>query len=292
MPIPFTCPHCGKSMSVDDKFAGQTGPCSSCQQPITIPFPAKAAASGGGGGWTTVLAVAGACLLGCLVCGGLVGLLLMPAMQITGGGGGQRTRSHNNLKQIMIALHNYHDVNGQFPPAVVKDADGKPLYSWRVLILPYIEQGQLFNQFDKTKAWDDPANLDISETAIEVFRSPLDSSLPPNGTSYFVLVGDHTAFSADRPGRLTDIMDGTSNTIGVVELKGISGSWAAPIDPKFESVGMSIGPTPGQLNPNGPNQLNVAMCDGSVRSLPATTPPMTLQLMFTRDDGMPVQIPD
>jgi len=289
MPIPFTCPHCSKSMTVDDRFAGQTGPCSGCQQPITIPSSTVPAAGSGGTGLGTVLSVGMACLLGCVLCGGVAGILLIPLGFRSAASG--KAASQNNLKQIMIALHNYHDSWGKFPPAVVSDEYGKPLYSWRVLILPYLEQKALYDRFDKTKAWDDPANLSVSNTMLGVFRSPLDSTLEVSGTSYFVLVGPHTAFPPDRPSGLTEITDGTSNTVGVVELKGISGSWAAPIDPKIDSIALSIGPTPGQLNPNG-KDLNVALCDGSTRTLSASTPPQLLTLMFTRDDGMPIQIPD
>lgn len=292
MPIPFTCPHCGKSMTVDDKFAGQTGPCAGCQRPITIPSSTGAPPGQRGGiGLGTLLAVGAACLLGCLACGGVVALLLVP-VGFRGGALGQQAQSQNNLKQIVIALHNYHDANGKFPPAVVKDADGKPLYSWRVLVLPYMEQAALYDRFDKSKAWDDPANLTISNTMIEAFRSPLDSTLAASGTSYFVIVGDQTPFPADRGCGLAEITDGTSNTIAVVELTGIAGSWAAPTDPKFENVAMSIGPSPGQLNSNQAGKLNVAMCDGSVRSLPATTPPHVVSSLVTRNEGMPVQIPN
>lgn len=294
MPIPFKCPHCGTSMTVDDKFAGQTGPCASCQQPITIPSsaagtpprePPRAGTVG------TVIGIAVVGMFGLLMCGGVAALLLMPAVT-QNGGASRATRSRNNLKQIALALHNYHDANGKFPPAVVTDADGKPLYSWRVLLLPYLEQGQLFDRFDKTKAWDDPANLAVSNAIVEVFQSPLDDSLPPSGASYFVLVGAGTLFPPDGGIGMAEVLDGTSNTIAVVELQGIAGGWAAPIDPKIESVAMSIGPAPGQLNPNQPDRLNVAMCDGSVRALPVTTPSHTLHLMFTRKDGMVVNIPD
>jgi uncharacterized protein DUF1559 len=293
MPIPFTCPHCGKSMTVDDQFAGQTGPCANCRQPITIPAPKGAPSTGsraGAGAVGSVLGVAVACLLGCLVCGGVGAVLMVPLA--FRGPTAANSSSRNNLKQIMLALHNYHDVNGQFPPAFVTDADGKPLYSWRVLILPYVEEAQLYNRFDKSKAWDDPANFAVSNTPVTVFRSPLDNDLAPSGASYFGIIGAHTAFPPDRGARMADITDGTSNTIGIVELHGIEGSWAAPIDPKIESVAMSIGPSPGQLNPNGDSKLNVGVCDGSIRSLPATTPPQTLQLLFSRDDGMPAEMPD
>lgn len=288
MPIPFTCPNCGKSMTVDDRFAGQTGPCSGCQQPITIPSskgPPQGGVSGGSG-WGMVLGVGAACLLGCVLCGGVVALLLVPLG--LHGVTSPNAATQNNLKQIALALHNYHAAWGTFPPAVVKDPDGKPLYSWRVLVLPYMEQGALYDRFDKSRAWDDPANLAVSNTMLDAFRSPLDSGLAPSGTSYFVIVGAHTAFPPDRPVKLHEMLDGTSNTIAVVELKGIAGSWAAPVDPKLETIALSIGPSPGQLNPNRPSELNVAMCDGSVRTLPASTPPHTLTLMFTRDDGMPL----
>lgn len=294
MPIPFNCPHCGTSMTVDDKFAGQTGPCASCQQPITIPNsaggtpprePPKAGTVG------TVLGIAVVGMLGLLMCGGVVAVLLLPAVTHTGGAS-RTVESRNNLKQIALALHNYHDANGKFPPAVVTDADGKPLYSWRVELLPYLELGHLYDRFDKTKAWDDPANLSVSNAVVEVFRSPLDDSLPPSGNSYFVLVGAKTLFPPDRGIGMAEVTDGTSNTIAVVELKGVAGSWAAPIDPKIEGVAMSIGPAPSQLNPTQADRLNVAMCDGSVRSLPITTPSHTLHLLFTRNDGMVVNIPD
>jgi hypothetical protein len=291
MPIPFTCPHCGKSMTVDDKFAGQTGPCASCQQPITIPSSRGAAPEGAssGSGWGTVLGVGAACLLGCGLCGGVIAVLLIPLG--FRGMASANAATNNNLKQVVLALHNYHDTWGTFPPAVVNDADGKPLYSWRVLVLPFMEQAPLYDRFDRTKAWDDPANLSVSNTMLDVFRSPLDHELAPSGTSYFVIVGAHTAFPPDRPARIADITDGTSNTIAIVELKGIAGSWAAPIDPKLETIALSIGPSPGQLNPNRSGELNVALCDGSVRTLPASTPPQILTLMFTRDDGMPIPMP-
>jgi hypothetical protein len=125
---------------------------------------------------------------------------------------------------------------------------------------------------------------------LDVFRSPLDSELSPSGSSYFVIIGANTAFPPDRPSKFQEITDGTSNTIAVVELKGIAGSWAAPIDPKLETLALSIGPSPGQLNPTRPGELNVALCDGSVTSFPASTPPNALNLMFTRNDGIPLQM--
>jgi hypothetical protein len=65
----------------------------------------------------------------------------------------RRSQCMNNLKQILIALQNYHDVYGEFPPACIRDKDGKPMHSWRVLLLPFLEQEALYKQyrFDTTR---------------------------------------------------------------------------------------------------------------------------------------------
>ncbi|HSG73025.1 MAG TPA: DUF1559 domain-containing protein, partial [Planctomycetaceae bacterium] len=85
--------------------------------------------------------------------------LLMPVTR-NAGPAARRWACKNNLKQIGLALHNYHDSFGTFPPAYTVDADGKPLHSWRTLILPFVEQQSLYDSIDLTKPWDDPANAE------------------------------------------------------------------------------------------------------------------------------------
>src|SRR5262245_61480384 len=162
MPIPYTCPHCGKQFSVAVQFAGQTGPCSACGQPITIPVPPGyphpplPRASSGSGVLIALLAVAGIggiCVVGILVA------LLLPAVQAAREAA-RRMQASNHLKQLSLAMQNYHDEYGVLPPAVVTDKNGKPLYSGRVLLLPFIEgqQNPIWMQFDKSQSWDSPAN--------------------------------------------------------------------------------------------------------------------------------------
>src|SRR5439155_8958659 len=136
--------------------AGQTGPCAACGKPITIPlagggyaYAPQAAATGGSGMVIVVIGIVG-CLL---VCGGILVALLLPAVQAAREAA-RRMQSQNNLKQIGLALHNYHATYQTFPPAVVTDENGKPLYSGRVLLLPFMEQEALYNDFDRTQAWD------------------------------------------------------------------------------------------------------------------------------------------
>jgi len=311
MPIPFTCPHCGKSTVVDDQFAGQSGPCSACGKTITVPFGAAAAkgfspgaagaaaagagVAAAGAGIGIVLAILAAVVIGggCVI--GILVALLLPAVQAAREAG-RRSEASNDLKQIVLALHNYHDTYNEFPPPVVTDASGKPLYSWRVVILPFMEQQALYNQFDKSKAWDDPANMTISNTKLDVYQSPSDESLAPNGTNYFVLVGPDTVFPdypklPKRKMSIAGIPDGTSNTIAIIETKGIPGSWAAPIDPTFDSVNLRIGTGPGEIKPVHPGGTQVALADGSVRFLSQTIDPETLRRLFLRNDGQVINVP-
>ena len=202
MTIQFSCPHCGKQTSVADQYAGQSGPCAACGKNVTVPFaggpayPGPAAQGSGAGGAGMVALIVGIVLLGgLLVCGGVVVLVGYRAV-----GGvrtyAQRMNSQNNLKQLGIAIHTYHDMHGALPPAIVKDADGKPLYSGMVLLLPYMEQDALYRQFDKSKAWDDPANFNLSHQMIPTLMNPASTDTRP-GHSDYMLVGGPNAMLSD-----------------------------------------------------------------------------------------------
>jgi type II secretory pathway pseudopilin PulG len=289
MPIPFTCPHCGTSSTVDDRFAGQSGPCGSCGKPITVPFPVGAygpptkSSGGAATGAGLIIGILAAVVVGggCVIA--ILAALSLPAVQAARTAA-KRAQSQNHLKQIGIALHNYHDVHKKFPPPYVADENGKPLYSWRVLILPYLEQGPLYDRWDKTKAWDSPENMALSNTIIEAYRSPADDG-PPTGTNYFVAVGPDTMFPPDKAINFSDIRDGTSNTIAVFETKGISGNWAAPIDPQFDQLSLQFGNAPGQFQTVYPGGTNVLMADASVRFISQSIGSDTLKWLLLRNDG-------
>ena len=97
--------------------------------------------------------------------------LLLPAVQ-QAREAARRTQCKNNLHQLGLALHNYHDEYQCFPPAYTVDPDGKPLHSWRTLILPYLEHGPLYATIDLSKPWDDPANKAAYATNIQAYRCP------------------------------------------------------------------------------------------------------------------------
>jgi hypothetical protein len=194
-----------------------------------------------------------------------------------------------------MALHNYETDNGSFPPAFVTDGNGKPLYSWRVLILPYLEEDELYQRFDTTKAWDDPANIDVSKSMVKVFRSPLDEEVADNGTSYVGIVGRNTMFPTGSGRKLGEVLDGTSNTIMVLEVKGFAGSWAEPNDPTLAQFGTGamVGSGEEQLQPAQSNgAILVGTADGFVRQLDGAAAVRVVQpAAITVNDGQitPVQ---
>jgi hypothetical protein len=203
-------------------------------------------------------------------------------------GAANRVQAMNNLKQIALAFHMYHDQNGAFPPPVVYSSEGKPLYSWRVLLLPYLEQDQLYRQFKLDEPWDSPNNKPLLVRMPRVFIHP-DQGKPgdPYATCYQVFTGGGAIFDTDPKASKRTIMsitDGTSNTILVVEAADLV-PWSAPGDvayspdiplPKF---GM------------GQKKFNVAMADGSALSLGQDTDERTLRAMITANGGEAVEIP-
>jgi hypothetical protein len=292
MPIQFACPFCGKQTAVAEQYAGQSGPCAACGKTITV--PAIGVENGGPASSKTrsanslliVLAVLG---IGGLLFLGMLAALLIPAwgnMRLTS----RRQASMNNMKMIGIALHNYHDVYGEFPPQYVVDSAGKPLYSWRVLLLPYLEQDAIYRAWDKSKAWDSPENSQLSGIVLPVFRMPDEAGMN-NDTSYLAISGANSMFDGGKSARIQQATDGLSNTIIVVESKGSGVKWAEPRDLDLNQVmGVNSG-LPGQINGGATKGAQALFGDGSVQFVPASTPPATLKSLGDPRDGAAVVLP-
>ena len=290
MPISFTCPHCGRQTNVADQYAGQSGPCAGCGQKITIPAPAAAPAaepfyappprSSSG---VIIAIVVAACLFGVLVCGGVLVALLLPAVQ-SAREAARRAQCSNHLKQIALAFHNYHDVYGTFPPAYIPDENGQPKHSWRVLILPFLEQSHLYDQYDFDEPWNSPNNLAVGSHAIPVYGCPSTPGGPGSTqTSYMVITGPSTVFDGGHACKLSEILDGTSNTLLVVEVFGAPVNWAEPQDLDANSITYPLG-SPGGTSPASrhPGGLMVAMCDGSVRFISNSIDPQEFKALITK----------
>ncbi|MCO6459331.1 MAG: DUF1559 domain-containing protein [Pirellulaceae bacterium] len=296
MPIAFNCPHCGKHFDVAEQYAGQTGPCQACGQPITIPYgtssaaaaPKKSSGGGGGGGGATLLIVlllgGGA---GLLVCGGLLVALLLPAVQAAREAA-RRMQCQNNLKQIVLAMHNYHDTYNTFPPAYIADDNGRPMHSWRTLILPFLgDAGAMAaqSQYDFNYSWDSPQNQAAVQQMIPLYTCPSDTNVNTTMTNYVLVTGPGTAFIDQQGVRLANITDGTSNTIAIVEVTGASVPWAQPTDVSAAEF-MQM-----QQRSRHPGGFQAALFDGSVRFISNTLDPGTLQKLLDPKDGQAVSLP-
>ncbi|VTU02151.1 Secreted protein containing DUF1559 OS=Rhodopirellula sallentina SM41 GN=RSSM_03172 PE=4 SV=1: SBP_bac_10 [Gemmataceae bacterium] len=190
----------------------------------------------------------------------MVGLLL-PAVQKVRGAAARMTSS-NNLKQIAIAVHNYHDTYQRFPSDIT-DKNGKPLLSWRVAILPFLEQDALYKQFKLDEPWDSENNKKASQAVVKVYLSPQAPLANPAGlTHYRGFAGPGTAFEPGKQITLAAMADGTSNTLMVVETADAV-EWAKPNDIPFDPKK----PFPKLTSVTGDDKILAAMCDGSVRVL-------------------------
>ncbi len=227
---------------------------------------------------------------------GVMIALLLPAVQAARGAA-RRVQSTNNLRQIGLAMHNFHDTFRGLPAQAKTDAEGKPLLSWRVMILPFIEQSNLFDQFHMDEPWDSEHNKQFIKMMPEAYRRP-DSKAPEGYTTYLVPVGANTVFEADsKPtpegrdltigSRFSEITDGLSNTAMCVEVNDDAAViWTKPSD--LEVNLMNVWNHLGEAQPGGFNGL---FCDGSVQFISKEAGADFLKRWFQRNDGQPLNFP-
>jgi Protein of unknown function (DUF1559)/Domain of unknown function (DUF4190) len=219
------------------------------------------------------------CVLGIISIG-----LLIPAVQKVREAAA-RAHDSNNAKEIALALHNFNDANqGRLPGPFVVDKNGKPNrgLSWRVAILPYVEQDSIYRQFKLDEAWDSPANKTPSQMIVRQYLSTDD--LPDNQTRFRAFVGPGTAFEDDTLGIPRSFPNGTSNTLLFVETADRV-PWASPQDIPYQPGG----PLPALGQPNHPMFL-IAMADGSVRSVKKAISPQVLHALITRNGNKPLPL--
>jgi uncharacterized protein (TIGR03067 family)/prepilin-type processing-associated H-X9-DG protein len=192
----------------------------------------------------------------------------------------RKSQSQNNLKQIALAFHIYHDVFKGMPPQAICDDKGKPLLSWRVAILPYIEQDNLYKQFKLNEPWDSAHNIKLAEKMPDLYRAPTSEKVKPGHTHYQVITGPDTLYPkpTNKP-RFQQITDGTSNTLLVVEAS-TAVSWTKPEDVVYDPKNAL--PKFGGLFSDG---FNAAWCDGSVRFISSRADPMALRAVITPSGG-------
>ncbi|MBD3676475.1 MAG: DUF1559 domain-containing protein [Planctomycetaceae bacterium] len=223
-----------------------------------------------------ILILIGAMILGC---GGILIALLLPAVE-QGREAARRSMSKNNLKQIGLAMHNYHDVYGVLPPGAILSEHGTAHQGWEYSILPFVDQAPLFNQIDSDLPWNSPQNISLYKYEVEVYLNPaLEQRSDTAGFGYAHYAGNSHIFEPNRSWSFSEVADGLSNTLMAGEVKDNLMPWGAPGNVRDPALGINKGPdTFGSPFQGGAQFL---LMDGSVRFLSENIDPAALKALAT-----------
>jgi RNA polymerase sigma-70 factor (ECF subfamily) len=195
------------------------------------------------------------------------------------GQAGDLARAGNNLKELALAMHAYLDTQKHFPPAAIYGPDGRPVLSWRVALLPYLGQQELYRQFKLDEPWDSPHNRKLLDKMPAVF-APVHGKAQEVGRTYYqVFTGKGTVFEGTRGVGIADIPDGTANTLLIVEAASAV-PWTKPADLRYQE-GKPLPKLGGQF----PGGFLAALADGSFQFLRSDIDPRQVRLMILRNDG-------
>lgn len=228
--------------------------------------------------------------------------LLLPAVQ-QAREAARRTQSKNNIKQLGLAMHNYHDVYRHFPSGTHANENLKPekRFSWMAMVLPFLDQQALHQQLDFELAWDEKGNKRVTNSMIQTFIHPTYGADPTGKavTHYVGMAGvgkdapelakNHKRagiFGHNRKTGIRDITDGTSNTIMITEASKDFGNWAQG----GNAVYRSLTKQPYINGPDGiggpsPGGCNIGLADGSVRFISENIDPTVMKALSTMAGG-------
>jgi hypothetical protein len=214
---------------------------------------------------------------------GILIALLLPAVQAAREAA-RRNSSMNNMKQIMLGMLNYESARGMLPAYANFDDAGKPLLSWRVHILPFMELAPLYERFKLDEPWDSEHNKQLIPLMPQVFFDPSSKLAQADGkTHYLGVTGAPYFFDGTRDGHsLKDIEDGTADTIALVQVDDDHVAiWTKPADWSPDAKDLKKGT--GRLHQG--DIFLAAFSDGSVKVVSQNVDPMALMFMFTVAGG-------
>jgi prepilin-type processing-associated H-X9-DG protein len=214
----------------------------------------------------------------------VVALLFVPA--INSPRSGYRPSCQNNLRQIALALLQYKYEKGHFPPAYIADKNGKPMHSWRVLILPYLERKDIYDAYNFDEPWDGPNNRKLAKIYLDLFRChPSDDDRSPT-TDYVAVVGPGTLWDPNANGNLQVAEDGLAETILLAEVADSGIRWMEPRDLYLGQMSRTINPKAGQgISSKHHSGANVAFADGRISLLLNNLKPEILDSLLSRNGG-------
>jgi len=207
--------------------------------------------------------------------------LLRPA--VNGGYPHTQMKCRNNLQCIALALINYQVEHETLPPAFISDEQGRPMHSWRVLLLPYFARArenfpsvtekarmeELYHRYRFDEPWDGPNNRKLADEIPEVYRCPGVKN-EKRFASYLAVIGDETAWPGKVPRREEEMKDGLTKTILLVESANSQIEWTKPEDLHFDDVIKTFGQT-NQLISSEHHYAQVLFADGHVGEIDGTS---------------------
>jgi type II secretory pathway pseudopilin PulG len=301
MPFQFTCPYCFKKTLVDEAISGQSGPCAGCGKTIVVPEPPAKLPHAiqpvnrprveirvvrtkrkvlAWGAQVVGLVAAIAVIFSVSI------YLLWPTLSALKARR-DRVASLNNLQRIAEALNAYAVQHGSYPSPIVYDTNGKPLYSWRVLILEQLGEAQLAANFRRDLAWDAPENAILLSQCPKVFMCPtLSKNQIAASANYALITGNNTLFPTSGPLTFSQISDGRDRTLLVAEVDLAGGEWSQPWDIDIAKLNTRIGF--GGVDAIGGNHAGggaIAFADGTPGWLPEDLSPALLRGLISPAGG-------
>jgi hypothetical protein len=210
---------------------------------------------------------------------------------------GMNLQCQENLRAIGKAMLDYHNAYGRFPPAYLADSNGRPMHSWRVLLLPFLGHEDTYKQYHFDEAWNSMHNWQLISTsdAGDVFICPADhkanSTHPAGETSYVLIVGKDTISDGPHSVRLKDIIDGPVYSIMVAEMATSDIHWAEPRELRVEEMSYHINDPkqPGIRSRHAGNGAYVLYCDRAVGFLEEKTEASFVKALTTIAGGEDVK---
>ncbi|WP_298866281.1 DUF1559 domain-containing protein [uncultured Gimesia sp.] len=192
-----------------------------------------------------------------------------------------RSNSRKNMKQIGLAMYNYHSTYRCFPPGGTETQKGLPYHSWQTSILPFVDQASIYYKINFNKPWSDPQNHKLFKNKGPFYLNPsIKEKVAPDGSALSHFVGNSLLLKKNHSSRFQEILDGKQHTIMAVGRGNHFKAWGDPTS--LAEPSQIIGPDKISSFPDGNYAL---MCDGSVRLIAKDINPSILKALSTPNGG-------